>query len=208
MVVGSDTPRFVLYDDGLAIWKTDAGYASATLTRSDAQALLASMDADSLAGLERSYVAARATDQPTSFLLVHRGGALLTTSVYGDLEHKSTRAVVPAPVVAAFDRLIGFDHPAAASWLPEKVEVMIWPYEYAPDPSTQWPADWPDLKAADTVDRGEESYSLFVPAADLPRLQALLASMKPKGAMQINGRKWAVSIRYPFPAEDRWMGGE
>lgn len=81
---------------------------------------------------------------------------------------------------------------------------MIWPYEYAPDRSIDWPADWPGLTSEHSVRRGN-AYSIFVPAADLERLIAFLGTRRERGAVQIGGRKWAASIRLPIPMERMWM---
>jgi len=51
MVVGSDSPTFALYDDGLAIWRTDDGYHSGTLSDEGVSSLMARVDAEALNGL-------------------------------------------------------------------------------------------------------------------------------------------------------------
>ena len=82
---------------------------------------------------------------------------------------------------------------------------MIWPYEYAPEASIVWPKNWPGLHDVSTVKRGD-SYSIFVPSADYAAVRHFLDTEKEKGAVEIGGKKWAVSIRMPFPGERSWMG--
>jgi hypothetical protein len=81
---------------------------------------------------------------------------------------------------------------------------MIWPYDYAPEPSIAWPKRWPGLDAPTTLKRAE-SFSLFVPSAEFESLHAFLAGRQEKGAVEIGGKKWAASLRLPFPHEDLWM---
>jgi hypothetical protein len=89
-------------------------------------------------------------------------------------------------------------------WLPQNIEVMVWPYEYAPEASIDWPRDLPNLDDPSTVSRGD-LFSIFVPAAKLEKVQTVLARRKEKGAIVINGKKWAAGIRFPFPQEQLWM---
>lgn len=157
-----------------------------------------------LAALAGGYDAALATDQPDNRLLVYGENDPFYISVYGSLADKSVRARLPRAVTDAFDRLRNFQALDARAWLPDKVEVMVWPYEYAPDRSIVWPQRWPDLADATTRKRGD-AYSIFIPSAELPALKAFLASGTEKGAVEIDGKKFAASIRFPFPHESLWM---
>lgn len=56
------------------------------------------------------------------------------------------------------------------------------------------------------MQRGD-SYSLFIPIREKDTLLAFLESRKPRGAVEIGGKKWAMSLRTPLPGEARWMGG-
>ena len=202
MVVGSDSPTVAVYDTGLVIYRHDRTYRFACLGAEELSVLVGSVE---LAGLEPHYMAARMTDQPTSTIFrVAPDGSKQRVSVYGDLSGAAVRATVPAKLVAAYDRLISVDPTDARPWLPAEVEVMIWPYEYAPDASIRWPSKWPGLDAETTWQRGD-GYSLYVPSTDLGELRAFLASRSERGAVEVGGKKWAASIRYPFPAEDQWM---
>ena len=55
--------------------------------------------------------------------------------------------------------------------------------------------------------RGRGSYSLYLPASELEPLRKFLASRREKQAILIDGKKWAVSCRLPFPRESEWMSG-
>lgn len=204
MVIGSDTPRFVLYDDGVVIYRTDAGHYSARLTPDQVATFNASLRPDALAERAGTYTAVNATDQPTTDILVRRKAGYARVSVYGSLRSPFARAATPDEFLDAYERLAAFESPGAIPWLPEAVEVMIWPYEYAPDESIVWPETWPGVDHADTVQRGD-SHSLYIPAAEYPELRDFLRTRREKGAVLIDGRKWIAQVRLPFPKEDRWM---
>lgn len=204
MVIGSDSPRFALYDDGLLIFRAGPGYKQTRLSASQAETIRDSARIGALACHIGFYDATDFNDQPTQNIFVGRGGGLSRISVYGSLKAEGVRKKTPSLVVDAYDRLSAYSDPNAEDWLPTNIEVMIWPYEYAPEQSIVWPRQWPDLQSPGTVAR-DDSYSLFVPSADYDELVAFLKTRSAKGAVEIGGRKWAVSLRFPFPHESSWM---
>lgn len=175
------------------------------LAAPERDALVASVNPAALAGVAGHYDIARGvSDQPTEYLFVYGAGAPRVISVYGSLAG-GRGGSAPAPIAAAYAILRGFSRPDARDWLPDKIEVMIWPYEYAPEASIDWPKDWPGLDDPTTVKRGKDSYSLYLRSADYPALTAFLETRKEKGAVRIGGHKWTASIRFPFPQEASWM---
>ncbi len=207
MVMGADSPRFALYEDGLVIFQSGDGYKQARLDPAQIKALLHSVDVGALACVTGRYQAADMTDQPTSNIFLGRGGALTTISVYGSPSGGREGGRVPTPIVAAYERLIAFNPADAKPWMPEKVEVMVWPYDHASEPSIIWPAKWPGLDAPGTVRMGPDGYSIFLPTEDLQALIAFLNTRHQKGAVEIGGKKWSVDFRFPFPGEHLWMDG-
>lgn len=204
-VVGSDSPTFALYEDGTVIQRTAVGFSTTHLTEGELKQLLERLNVPVLRQSHGHFSAEDATDQPQQDLLIYRGAKPVFMSVYGSLKDREVRSKIPKEVVAAYDTLSAFRHPRSRSWLPEDVELMIWPYEYAPDPSVLWPQEWPGLSDPKTLSRGDDSFSIFMPSAKLPELGALLKRRSEKGAVEIDGRKWAASIRFPFPHERLWM---
>jgi hypothetical protein len=202
MVVGSDAPEFAIYDDGLVIYRTGDGYRAVRLDQDERTALLHGIN---LAGLQDHYEATHVTDQRTNIFIDFRGQTPIASQVYGSLAAEAVRAKVPEALPLAYDRMHNFDHPDAIEWVPEQIEVMIWPYDYAPEASIHWPSDWPGLDDASTRKRGEDSYSLYLPSSQLGDLKAFLSTRNAKGAVEIGGKKWAVSTRYPFPSDTRWI---
>jgi hypothetical protein len=204
MVIGSDSPRFALYDDGLVIFRSKTGFKSVKLSGAEMSALVSRIAPEKLAPLARLYRVSQVTDQPLVMLAVFDQGKRSVIRIYGRPSTQDAAAMLPTPVVAAYQQLMAFDHPRARDWLPEKIEVMIWPYDYAPDTPIVWPADWPGIDDPATVKRGY-GYSLYVPSSRYSSLTAFLRSRKQKGAIVIGGRKWSASMRYPFPGEAAWM---
>src|SRR5215813_12584096 len=52
----------------------------------------------------------------------------------------------------------------------------------------------------------DESYSIFLAGNLLPQLRSFLATRRTKGAVEVNGKKWAASYRFVFPSEPMWRG--
>jgi len=202
-VIGSDSPSFALYDDGLTIFRDEDGFRSIRLNVEELRTLRASLSDAHDPNLAGWYEAAGATDQPENTLLLYRDEPVFL-SVYGSLEDPEVRLRLPARVHDAMLYVRSFRHDGSADWLPEQVEVMIWPYENAPEASIAWKTEWPGLSDPSTVRRGD-SYSLYLPSSELDELRAFLASGNSRGAILIDGRKWAASFRIPFPAEELWM---
>lgn len=213
MVIGSDSPSFALYGDGLMIFvRPDAEggheYASAKLSRQELDALVRSLPAKQFQELEPRYETTMVTDQPTTVITLWDGGRAKTVSVYGGLKRTDNDRNEPAPAafVETYEKLKGFRASKAARWMPEKVELMIWPFENAGDP-LPWPKNWPDTRHPETKKRGASgdqiNYSIYLTPAQYEALKKR-AEAKSADALLINGRKWAFSFRYPFPGEDSW----
>jgi hypothetical protein len=217
-VVGSDSPTFALYSDGVAIYRKDDAYLSVRLDTDELQIFMSALELESLKGLAGFYSIGglMMTDQPTTTLFIRGEGRYVRIQVDGSLARATSLPKgpstanpggVPPRVLEAYLKMAAFDPDAAVAWSPAAIEVMIWPYEYAPDESIVWPSRWPGLDDPETRQQ-ERGYSLFVPASEGAALSAFLQGRRERGAVLIGGRKWAVSTRLPFPKEDRWMTAE
>lgn len=202
-VLGSESPRFALYSDGQVIYRTEGGFRSVRLSEAEVRSIKNSLWAANSPTYSGQYQVAEATDQPDSSLLIY-GNPSVFLSVYGSLDDEQVTSRLPLPVAKAFDTVRTFESARSEPWMPAQIEVMIWPYEYAPEASIQWNEQWPDLSAPSTIKRGE-SYSLFLPSNEFAALKSFLAGRKPKGAVEINSHKWSASYRIPFPKERLWM---
>lgn len=202
-VLGSESPRFALYSDGQVIYRTKGGFRSVRLSEAQVRSIQSSLFAANSPTLSGRYNVVEATDQPDSSLLLY-GNPSVFLNVYGSLDDEQVTSRLPPPVAKAFDTIRSFDSDRSVPWMPAQIEVMITPYEYAPEPSIRWKEEWPDLSAPTTIKRGD-SYSLFLASSEVPALNEFLAQKNERGAVEINGRKWSLSYRIPFPRERLWM---
>lgn len=212
MVIGSDTPRVAIYESGEVVFikKVDAGYAYHVVKL--APAALTSLEKVWLPlmefkSLKRHYSLSDWTDQRTAFLYLRRGNREVATSAYGlgcaNASRQKFDKPLPDEFLESVRELCALNFQQSMSWTPRYVEVMLWDYSYAPGPSTKWPADWPSLNSERARKRGD-SYSIFLDGSQLSRLRAFLKAQQEKGAVELAGKKWAVSYRMTFPNEPMW----
>jgi hypothetical protein len=223
MVIGSDSPTFALYDDGTLIYQREQSTPEVPFLMrkitdpKNFQNQLAPFD---LAKFARHYELSSATDQITTDVWT----PARAIRIYGNWRRPLANGRKSDPdMKALFEReqkmfqslpseirqmLARIEEERKANgtpWLPKKIEVMFWPYEYAPDVSITWPKGWPGLNAKDSRKRGTHSYSVYLPSDKLDELQQFLKTRKERGAVLIDGKKMAESYRFPFPDEEAWM---
>jgi hypothetical protein len=216
MVIGADTPRVALYDNGELIFVKKANdrlaYRHVTLAEDQLQAVRDRLKPVlALKGLKPHYnVRPDVTDQPEALFYFRDGTREVATSVYGlmaaetKLAGEATVTTPPNALLELHKWLCDLDYPGSEEWSPKYVEVMLWDYSYAPDASIHWPKEWPSLKSDRAIKRGD-SYSIFLDGASLPKLREFLGTRKAKGAVEIEGKKMAVSYRMIFPGEPAWF---
>lgn len=203
MVLGSDSPRLVLYDDHQIIYfnEDDETYLSARLSDTESAEFVAAL-AD-FSTLDESYEASGWTDQPSHRMFFWQDGDMKSVYVYGDPSLDDVRENLPETFLHIYDTVAGYENPDAKSWLPEYIEVMIWPYDTSARDAAQWPADWPGLDDPTTVERYNNLYSLYLSSEKFEDFTTLMK--KSSGVAVIGGQTWAVSYRFPFPQEAMWM---
>lgn len=212
MVIGSDTPRVAVYENGEVVFakKVDSGHTYHTVNL--APAALAALEAEwlplmNLKSLKRHYSLSDWTDQRTAFVYLRRGDRTVVTSAYGlgcaNVGRQQFDKPPPKEVLESVRHLCALSFAQSQEWMPRYIEVMLWDYSYAPGPSTKWPADWPSLSSERARKRGD-SYSIFLDGAQLPKLRAFLKAQQEKGAVELAGKKWAVGYRMTFPNEPMW----
>jgi hypothetical protein len=215
MVIGSDTPSFVLYEDGQVIYrkkseKKDMPYLWKQLSSDELQALKAKLKSFGpyRKGLNRIDVA-NVSDQPETKLYLNFEGAELVASIYGMNFMNESRAEgrskqrLPAELRQVYELLSSLEFKGATEWAPKYIEAMVWNYDYAVEPSITWPKTWPGLNSPTTIKKSNR-YSIFVPGAESRNLAAFLRTRKEKGAVEIDGKKFAISVRPTFPSELVW----
>jgi len=202
MVIGSDGPAFVAYDNGLVIFQRPAEnvmmeYAAVTLSPDELDALLMSMVSPDFFTLEPYYDTVMITDQPTSNIRVSDDEhGTYEVGVYGDLCcADEARNLTPQAYLDAYDAAMVYDNPNAQTWLPEMFEVMVWPFETSG--ALPWPEEWPGINDPMTVER-DGLYSIYLDMDEYGRYQSLAESAS---AFLIDGQTFTFSVRYPFPHE-------
>lgn len=221
MVVGSDTPRVAVYENGEVIFAKKVNkrlvYHQVVLQKDGLAELQERFKpVFSLKALLPAYnIRPNVTDQPEAKFYFRREDSQVTTRVYGlmaaetELPAYTTFPDGPQPTVPPKELLdlhkwlCAIDFPNSVEWTPKYVEVMFWDYSYAPAPSIYWPKDWPTLDSDRVIKHGD-IYSLFLDGSLLPRLREFLVGQKEKGAVELGGKKWAVAYRSAFPSEPLW----
>jgi hypothetical protein len=222
MVIGSDPISLALFPDGTLIFRdmSEKGgykYRKVQLEKQRFEKVKSELGpTEEFLSLKEDYnIAQNATDLPTVEIGVANDTKGNYVSIYGYLPEKPfvpATTTVPSekssdPLPKEFDRvykyLMALTKGESSQYAPPYLEVMIWPYEYAPDESLPWPAKWPDTKSAYAVKRGE-SYSIFLPGSMAGELDAFISKRKEKGAILVNEKKWAISYRPIVPGDPAW----
>ncbi|AHM62034.1 hypothetical protein D770_18915 [Flammeovirgaceae bacterium 311] len=204
MVAGAEVPSFALYEGGQIIYKKKGKsgdrYYHTQLAREELQELIGSLlISEDLIELPAKPALTPASNQPVNRMVLNFD-TLLVKQVYGDLRNDdAAREKAPVPFLKVYDNLIDFTDSHEQEWLPEKIEVLVTDYLKTPEKSLKWPADWPTLKSPDTIWRSEKLYSLYLDSRHYPELLNLMNKLKEKHAVEINGKKFAISYRLPFP---------
>lgn len=205
MVIGSDVPTFALYENGQIIYRDatapDPQYRQVKLTQPQAQDFILTLGiTDALLEQPRLVRASQAADQPTNELMLHFDSVKIMT-VYGALRGTAApaRSGVFPGYLAVYDKLTSYTNDAAKRWVPGRVEVLLTDYSHSPAAPRKWPYIFPDLNDPTTVRRNESLYSIYIDGRDYATLLKLQKSLGPKQAVEINGRKFSVSSRVPFP---------
>jgi len=207
MAIGSDSPTFALYTDGTVIYRRVEGksvkYVTATLTPAELGQLLNSAQLNDVDALKNCYAIADYTDAPTNALVVKTKTGYKAIEVYGAIRYLSNVPTdrLPTSLQQAFRMLLAFNDTKAREWNPPYIEIMLWPFSYAKS-SLPWPVDFPGLSDKNTR-RSEKMVELFIPYSEWNQYRAFVSKLKPTTAVLLDGQKWAISERLPFPHEGK-----
>ena len=223
MVIGSDTPMVTIYEDGQIVYLKRKKDKSFTFLHKQ-------LSGEELAGIKRKLstfgkyselkryydLAPNVTDLPETKIYLNFDETAFVTSIYGLMvsdtklpaytvfNGKQKPDELPKSIKNLHAYLTSLDFADAKQWEPPFIEVMLCGYDYAPEESIYWPQEWPGLESPNTLKRGD-SYSIFLTGRELSRLCDFLKTQKEKGAVEINGKKWGISVRFTFPSEPVWL---
>lgn len=220
-VIGSDVPSVALYDDGLLIYHdatitNDFPFRSVRLQTQELRELCESIGpTEEFDKLHPCFDLAGGFDLPSTKLYLSDGKTHKMVSLYGtriDDGHllvcdNNTNIVAPKEFIRVQTLLSGLSYKGADPWIPEYYEIMIWPYDYAPN-QRNWPDTFPGLKDRLTLQRKKGAYSLYIQGSRKAELAEFLSKSRDKEAVVIDGKKWAVSVRPVFPNEPVWRAAE
>lgn len=205
MVIGSDVPSFALYENGQIIYKKNTDnqleYFEVKTDRENTQRIIKSFGITDSLMKQKDYIkASNWTDQPTNILILNFD-TLRQISIYGNLREKKSedRAKTPKNFLTVYDNILQFNSDSARIWLPETFEVMATSYSYSKEQPIIWNKNWNNLNSSTTVKRSDDLYSIYLNKKDYNDFIKLLKSIKQKQAVEINGKKFSLSYRLPFP---------
>jgi len=215
MVIGSDSPSFALYENGLVIFRRinreknteriSTEYVSATLSPKERDDFINSLPLRDLSSFNNHYETTHATDQATQLFYVWDQGKRKSVSIYGSDWNSPQAKQIPTPLIEMLKKISDFQMAKARPWTPSKMELILWPYSAPNVHAIPWPAGWPDLNSPQAKKRGEDSYSIFLDPSKFDELNQKIRNTHSSPTLQIDGKTWAASFRYPFPGEENWM---
>jgi hypothetical protein len=205
MVIGSDVPTFALYENGQIIYKQIISktwkYFEIMNDRETTQKIIKTLGiTDSLMKQSDYIEASNWTDQPTNILLLNLD-TVREISVYGWLrdEKDEARKRTPKAFLMVYDKIIKFEDSKAREWMPDTFEVMATKYSHSPEKPLKWNIEWNDINSNSTVKRSDNLYSIYLDKKYFDDFIKLTKSLKEKQAIEINGEKYSLSYRLPFP---------
>lgn len=205
MAIGSDVPTFALYENGQIIYKKIVNnkwnYYEVTNDFETTQQIIKSFGiTNSLMNGKEYFEVSNSTDQPTNILLLNFD-TLREISVYGNLDknNKEARKNTPKDFLKVFDNIKKFEDKNSKEWLADYIEILLTDYSHSPESPKKWPETWPNLNNELTVKRNDFLYSLYLPKEKFEDFIKLISDLKEKQAIEIDGKKFSVSYRLPFP---------
>lgn len=208
---GQWNPNFILYHDGLVIFKKETNQYelfSVKLSPDELKRLLDEFKiGNEFMELEYAIFASPYLDQPGHTIKYWQGLKMKQVSVFGAIrENAEDRKHAPKAFLQLFDQMISFDHKNARLWEPQKVEIKVWPYINAEGEPVPWPKGWPDLNHKTTkMSKNGYSYTLYLDGDKKAELEQMLSGLKEKQAILMNGKQWVIyPQRYCLPSEELW----
>ena len=149
MVIGSDAPQFAVYSDKTVIWrrknaKSDPIYLTSILSDREYLEMTTQLPLDTVAAFDSVYVTSQCTDQPSYSLMFNIGDLSKRVSIYGPLPgaSKCYHGGLPPSLRQALLEIVEFDDSWSTPWLPDQIEVMIWPFDHSIEKPLPWPTAW------------------------------------------------------------------
>lgn len=211
---GYMNPLFVLYSDGLVIFKKPGNayeLFSAQLTQKETDELMVAVNPKALSGLDAMTFTSRRMHPPIYSIRYWFGAEtkMRRVAVAGTLKSDrpdgGDRASAPKAFLSALDQALSFERTGALPWVPKRVLIRVSPSQ-AKTEAVAWPKGWPDINhESSKKDRYiKDSYSVYLKGSEVKVLEQLLVESKERPVL-ISGKKWRVTPqRHCLPGEESW----
>jgi hypothetical protein len=100
-------------------------------------------------------------------------------------------------IISVLNFLASYEHPNATEWVPENVEITLWPAMKTEQPTIAWPVELPGLAAAQ-FNKEDGSYTLLLTREQYAQLRPILDA-KIGQNFRIGEKLWRVYVYFPFP---------
>ncbi|MDI1449268.1 hypothetical protein [Polyangium sp. 6x1] len=214
LVLGSDVPTIVVYEDGLVVYHKIVGNKAEALTvnvgAEAARKLVEELATADFMALPREMSVTTAEDQTTVGIALRQDSQWKYASVEGlGRDGKATAAKTgeaPAVFVRAYQRLTSFDAPGATPWKPETIEIMLSDFSSARKPPLPWPAGIPAPPAGVKPPPGGGGvYHHVVPGRHEAATRAFIASLEQSQGVAMGGASASIDVR-PLVPSDNYIG--
>ncbi|MBS1768593.1 MAG: hypothetical protein JSS77_02935 [Acidobacteria bacterium] len=221
-VYGSDDPEFVLYSDGTVIFRQcqekDNPYSCyfkmADLSPEEVTALMQSLHSDEFNAYGDRYnidPKMAVSDLPLRlFVMRNADGRYKKITIYGFLSGPNKDYValdVPAGLKAIEQFVQEYTHANMRDLDFEYFEVLLIPYNGNSKKNIKWPKGFPELGEVKTIKHKKYGrYSLFLHRSLFARYRDVTRKQgRSKKAVLIDGQRFKLATRYPFPSESVWL---
>lgn len=219
--VSGDMPAFVLYEDGTVIYNgaKEAGsyqHFTVKLSPDEITALLKAVQSekfDSYAKLYTNTDRVAVSDLPSPFVMLRqKDGKYKQIRTYGSLGEGANpdyRVLnMPESLRSAFIYLWKYEHPKATAWKSDFAELVLWEYDGDSKRNVTFPKidDRYKLSFRD----GDEQFCsiFFTESNEKLYATAYWKARRKNAALKMDGKRWDFQLRFPFPWERVWMGGD
>lgn len=210
-VVGSDVPAFVLYRDGLVIYRRGEGdgarrYVARVEGRGRPEDIVERAVRRGFARVPPSSSLVDGTDQPTVSIVLRHDEGWLGADVYGLGRNGWPTAGCPierrppAPFLRTYRELVAFRAPSERIWEPEQLEVMLWAFSPSAGRTLPWPDGLPRPPAGFEVPEGR-TFRYSVDGQHRARLAELSRALGSSRAVTLDEGTFAMSFRPLVPSE-------
>lgn len=212
--LNSLNPEFVLYDDGLVLFKkdnTDPDYFSVKLKPQEIKTLLENFKIDEFLKLKKSHSTNNKFHQPINVIKYWQGGKTKTVQIIGSIrDDEKDRNNSPSNFLRIFDQMISFQHPNSQVWVPYKLKIHLYSQTSPKGEPVSWPSGWPDLNHNTTKKRADadlsHAFEIHLDGTHKDEFELMLSKIDKYQPVMINDKPWYLAPqRYILPHEKMWQ---